>query len=152
MQRPFKFTKLKLIAGYAAILLLSLFAIGFIYRQTMSLAQKDDIEQLTQRKLFLTSNTLAKLYEVEGISLAFMQTESKSDFTAYIRLMEDIGRNIDTLKHLSNSKAQALRLDTINTLLSQRLQNLRQLIYVKRYYIPEDFYNQAMGAIESLRE
>ena len=152
MQRPFKFTKLKLIAGYAAILLLSLFAIGFIYRQTMSLAQKDDIEQLTQRKLFLTSNTLAKLYEVEGISLAFMQTESKSDFTAYIRLMEDIGRNIDTLKHLSNSKAQALRLDTINTLLSQRLQNLRQLIYVKRYYIPEDFYNKAMGEIESLRD
>lgn len=152
MQRPFKFTKLKLIAGYAAILLLSLFAIGFIYRQTMSLAQKDDIEQLTQRKLFLTSNTLAKLYEVEGISLAFMQTESKSDFTAYIRLMEDIGRNIDTLKHLSNSKAQALQLDTINTLLTQRLQNLRQLIYVKRYYIPEDFYNKAMGEIESLRD
>ena len=152
MQRPFKFTKIKLIAGYAAILLLSLFAIGFIYNQTMSLAQKDDIEQLTRRKLFLTSNTLAKLYEAEGISLAFMQTDSKSNFSAYMRLMEEVGRSIDTLKRLSNTEAQALRLDTINSLLSQRLQNLRQLMYVKRYYIPEDFYNKAMEEIESLRD
>lgn len=152
MQRPFKFTKLKLITGYVAILLLSLFSIGFIYNQTMSLAQKDDTEQLTQRKLFITSNTLAKLYEAEGISLAFMQTDSKSNFSAYMKLMEDIGLSIDTLKQLSTSKVQALRLDTINTLLSQRLQNLRLLIDVKRYYIPEDFYNKAMEEIESLRD
>ena len=152
MQRPFKFTKFKLIAGYVAILLLSLFAIGFIYNQTMGLAQKDDTEELTRRKLFVTSNTLAKLYEAEGISLAFMQTDSKSNFSAYMALMEDIGRSIDTLKQLSNTREQALRLDTINTLLSKRLQNLRQLIYVKRYSIPEDFYNKAMEEIESLRD
>lgn len=152
MQRLFKFTKLKLIAGYVIILLLSLFAIGFIYRQTMSLTRKGDIEQITQRKLFITSNTLAKLYEAEAISFAFTQTDSKKNFNAYMAIMEDIRRNIDTLKQLSTQKTQVLRLDTINGLLAQRMENLKQLIYIKRYSIPEDFYTKAITEIESLRD
>ena len=128
MQRLFKFTKLKLIAGYVIILLLSLFAIGFIYRQTMSLTQKGDIEQLTQRKLFITSNTLAKLYEAEAISFAFTQTDSKKKFNAYMAIMEEIRQNIDTLKQLSTKKIQVLRLDTIDGLLAQRMENHKQLI------------------------
>lgn len=152
MQRLFKFTKLKLIAGYVIILLLSLFAIGFIYRQTMSLTQKGDIEQLTQRKLFITSNTLAKLYEAEAISFAFTQTDSKKKFNAYMAIMEEIRQNIDTLKQLSTKKIQVLRLDTIDGLLAQRMENLKQLIYVKRYSIPEDFYTKAITEIEALRD
>ena len=37
MQRPFKFTKLKLITGYILILLLGAIAIVFIYKQTIAL-------------------------------------------------------------------------------------------------------------------
>ena len=44
MQRPFKFTKLKLITGYILILLLGAIAIVFIYKQTIALTQKGNDE------------------------------------------------------------------------------------------------------------
>ena len=62
MQRPFKFTKLKLITGYILILLLGAIAIIFIYKQTIALTTKGNDEVVMQRKLFIISNTLAKLY------------------------------------------------------------------------------------------
>ena len=63
MQRPFKFTKLKLITGYILILLLGAIAIIFIYKQTIALTQKGNDEIVMQQKLFIISNTLTKLYE-----------------------------------------------------------------------------------------
>lgn len=62
MQRPFKFTKLKLITGYILILLLGAIAIVFIYKQTIALTQKGNDEIVMQQKLFIISNTLTKLY------------------------------------------------------------------------------------------
>lgn len=56
-----------------------------------------------------------------------------------MNLIEDIKDNMDTLKKLSISSEQNLRIDTINTLLGKRIENLKDLYYVKKYYIPEDF-------------
>ena len=152
MQGSFKFTKLKLVAGYVVILLLALFAIGFIYSQSMSLTGEDEEEGLTRRKLFLTSETLAKLYEAEGISLAFLQTEESRHFNAYIGLMEEIRGDIDTLRGLSRGAGQVARLDTIEGLLVQRVQKLRELIYARRDFMPEDFYRRAVEELEALRD
>ena len=49
MQRPFKFTKLKLITGYILILLLGAIAIIFIYKQTIALTQKGSDEIVIQQ-------------------------------------------------------------------------------------------------------
>ena len=138
MQRPFKFTKLKLITGYILILLLGAIAIIFIYKQTIALTQKGSDEIVIQQKLFIISNTLTKLYEAENTGIAFSQTGTQKNFDTYMKLIEKIRDNMDTLKNLSISSEQNLRIDTINTLLSKRIKNLKDLYYVKKYYIPED--------------
>ena len=66
MQRPFKFTKLKLITGYILILLLGAIAIVFIYKQTIALTQKGNDEIVMQQKLFIISNTLDYLKQYAG--------------------------------------------------------------------------------------
>ncbi len=136
MQRPFKFTKLKLITGYILILLLGAIAIVFIYKQTIALTQKGNDEIVMQQKLFIISNTLTKLYEAENTGIAFSQTGTQKNFDTYMKLIEDIKNNMDTLKNLSISSEQNLRIDTINTLLGKRIENLKDLYYVKKYYIP----------------
>ena len=120
MQRPFKFTKLKLITGYILILLLGAIAIVFIYKQTIALTQKGNDEIVMQQKLFIISNTLTKLYEAENTGIAFSQTGTQKNFDTYMKLIEDIKDNMDTLKNLSISSEQNLRIDTINTLLGKR--------------------------------
>ena len=152
MQRPFKFTKLKLITGYILILLLGAIAIVFIYKQTIALTQKGNDEIVMQQKLFIISNTLTKLYEAENTGIAFSQTGTQKNFDTYMKLIEDIKDNMDTLKNLSISSEQNLRIDTINTLLGKRIKNLKDLYYVKKYYIPEDFYNKTIEKIGTLKD
>lgn len=152
MQRPFKFTKLKLITGYILILLLGAIAIVFIYKQTIALTQKGNDEIVMQQKLFIISNTLTKLYEAENTGIAFSQTGTQKNFDTYMKLIEDIKDNMDTLKNLSISSEQNLRIDTINTLLVKRIKNLKDLYYVKKYYIPEDFYNKTIEKIGTLKD
>ncbi|MFR7879040.1 MAG: hypothetical protein ACLU4J_23025, partial [Butyricimonas paravirosa] len=53
---------------------------------------------------------------------------------------------------LSISSEQNLRIDTINTLLGKRIKNLKDLYYVKKYYIPEDFYNKTIEKIGTLKD
>ena len=152
MQRPFKFTKLKLITGYILILLLGAIAIVFIYKQTIALTQKGNDEIVMQQKLFIISNTLTKLYEAENTGIAFSQTGTQKNFDTYMKLIEDIKDKMDTLKNLSISSEQNLRIDTINTLLGKRIKNLKDLYYVKKYYIPEDFYNKTIEKIGTLKD
>ena len=152
MQRPFKFTKLKLITGYILILLLGAIAIIFIYKQTIALTQKGSDEIVIQQKLFIISNTLTKLYEAENTGIAFSQTGTQKNFDTYMKLIEKIRDNMDTLKNLSISSEQNLRIDTINTLLSKRIKNLKDLYYVKKYYIPEDFYNKTIEKIGTIKD
>lgn len=152
MQRPFKFTKLKLITGYMLILLLGAIAIIFIYKQTIALTEKGNDEVVMQQKLFIISNTLAKLYEAENTGISFSQTGSQKNFDSYMELIEDIRNNMDTLKNLSVSLEQNLRIDTINTLLSERITQLNDLRYFKKYSTPEDFYNKTIKKIETLKD
>ena len=98
MQRPFKFTKLKLITGYILILLLGAIAIVFIYKQTIALTQKGNDEIVMQQKLFIISNTLTKLYEAENTGIAFSQTGTQKNFDTYMKLIEDIKDNMDTYR------------------------------------------------------
>lgn len=152
MQRLFKFTKLKLIAGYLVTLLLSAIAIIFIYKQTLSLTGKDNEDLIRQQKIFITSNTLAQLYEAESIGTAFTQTGSQKKFKDYMQLMQTIRQSMDTLKMISKNREQRSRIDTINRLLTHRIQNLKDLMYVKQYTIPEDFYDKALEKIENLND
>ena len=45
-------------------------------------------------------------------------------------------------------QSQAERLDSINDLLGNKLRNLQDLVYVKRTFVPEDFYDKAIAHIE----
>ena len=136
MQRPFKFTKLKLITGYILILLLGAIAIVFIYKQTIALTQKGNDEIVMQQKLFIISNTLTKLYEAENTGIAFSQTGTQKNFDTYMKLIEDIKDNMDTLKNLSISSKPANRHDKYafrqTDQKSERLVLRQKILYTRR--------------------
>ncbi len=134
------------------ILLLGVIAIVFIYNQTITLTEKKNDEIVMQQKLFIIGNTLAKLYEAENTGLSFSQTGSEKNLNTYMQLIQGIRHNMDTLKYLSVSEEQNRRIDTIHTLLTDRIQNLKNLLYIKKYSIPEDFYNKTVEKIEGLKD
>jgi len=148
MEPVSKYTKLKIIAGYALLFLLSILSILAIYRQITRLTLAD-ADTNTSRKLFLTGNTITGLYQAEALSNAFVQTGSQSYFDKYLQILEEVENNIDTLKSLTTNLPQQLRIDSIHLLLEKKVKNLRKLVQVKQSLVPDDFYNKAIASITS---
>lgn len=150
MQRKVsKNTKLKVIGGYSLLFLLTIVSTILIYREITKLIVNEGSVSDANRKLFIVSNTITNLYEAETLSNAFIQTNESRYFRNYVTILEETEANIDSLRDMTTQLNQILRLDTVTTLLQDKLKNLEDLVYVKRSLVPEDFYNQAIASIES---
>lgn len=147
-----KYTQWKVIGGYSLLFLLSILAAVLIYKQITELISSEENNDTPNRKLFIIGNTITGLYESEGLGNAFVQTGSKSYFLKYRSLIEEVESNIDSLRDLTTRLDQILRLDTINDLLDQKIQNLQDIVQVKQSFVPDDFYNKAIASIESGRD
>lgn len=141
-------TKLKVVGGYALLFLLTVFSTIMIYEQLTELLLSEGEESEVNGKLFVVSNTLAGLYEAETLSNAFIQTGRREYFQKYTEILGTTEANIQALRSWTERRNQAERLDSIQALLGDKLRNLQDLVYVKRTFVPEDFYDKAIAHIE----
>lgn len=146
-----KHTQSKIITGYILLFLLSLTAAIFIFRQITRLAGETGVNT-TNQKLLIISNTITGLYEAEALSNAFILEESKSSFQKYMQAIEGVSDNIDSLRSLTTLPEQKARIDSINALLIQKIENLKELVWVKRSMTPDDFYYKTIASIEAKKD
>lgn len=121
---------LKIIGSYLALGLLVLLAGIFIYSEfkdyTLSQNKKDE-----SAKLLRTNTLLAELYEAENLSKLALQTKKRRNLQAYSKKVDSIFQTIDTLKLLSNNSGQLLKLDSVRTLLQEKMYNNAELRKLK---------------------
>lgn len=144
-----KHTQFKVIGGYTLLFLLTIFSTILIYRQITKLIVNEENVSDANRKLFIVGNTITGLYEAETLGNAFIQTGLSSYFRQYMSIMDVTEANIDSLRDLTTRLDQLLRIDTISNLLENKIRNMKDLVYVKRSFVPEEFYNKAIATIES---
>ncbi len=143
-----KHTKFKVIGGYVLLFLLTVLSTVMIYKQIMNLLVSEGEESDVNGKLFMVGHALANLYEAETLSNAFIQTGNREYFRKYTEILGTTEANIHALRSGAVRQSQAERLDSINDLLGNKLRNLQDLVYVKRTFVPEDFYDKAIAHIE----
>lgn len=151
-QKISKNTKFKVIGGYTLFFLLTVLSTVLIYKQITKLIVNEGNASDANRKLFFVSNTTTGLYEAETVSNAFIQTGSGNYFRKYMAIMDETETNIDSLRKWTTRPDQLLRIDTISMLLEDKVRNLKDLVYVKRSFTPEEFYSKAIASIESGRD
>lgn len=147
MQKDSRYTKWKVISGYALIVSLSLLSALLLYQQIHRLIINEENLSNGNLQFIIIGNTMTNLYEAEALSNAFVQTGAKNYFQRYLTLMQATEANIDTLKGLTNRLDQQLRIDSISILLGEKLKNLQELVWVKQSFAPEEFYNKAIATI-----
>ena len=148
----FKQTKSKIILSYILLLALSFIAVVFIYKQVTRLTVGEEGVSEANQKLFIIGNTIAELYEAETLSNVFLQTGSNNSFRKYIGNMEQVEKNIDSLRHLTTQEDQQLRLDSISMLLGRKTKNLEALIRARKSLTSNEFYDKAIASIELSRD
>ena len=147
MQKVSKHTQSKVIGGYILLFLLSILSTILIYKQITKLIVNEETDSNANRKLFIIGNTITGLYEAEALSNAFIQTGSRGYFQKYKAIMDETESNIDSLRNWTTRLDQLLRIDTITSLLENKVRNLQDLVHVKSSFAPEDFYNKAIASI-----
>lgn len=148
----FKQTKSKIILSYILLFALSFIAVVFIYKQVTRLTVGEEGISEANQKLFIIGNTIAELYEAETLSNVFLQTGSNNSFRKYIDNMEQVEKNIDSLRHLTTQEDQQVRLDSISLLLGQKTKNLQALIRARKSLTTNEFYDKAIASIELNRD
>lgn len=152
MNNPSRYTKIKVITGYVLLLVLTIAAIVFIYKQISKFTGDESLVSSANQKLYLIGNTITGLYEAESLSSSFLQTGSSGSFRKYIAIIRQVEENIDSLKRMTPEVEQQSRIDTIHLLLNDKIRNLKELLRVKKSQEAEKYYTQAIASIESAKD
>lgn len=141
MQNNNKAVQSKIAIGYIVLILLSLFSAYYIYTQTTKLSEPDMGDTRSVHKRNLVNNTLALLYEAEGIGQTLSSNRSK-DYSRYRNAIKKVQANIDFLKELSSDSVQKQRIDSISLLLKRKERNTVELLKMQQEERPEILYRQ----------
>jgi len=124
-----KFT-FKIIFSYLVLGILALASGYFIYTEIGPYLSNETAEE-NDAKLLKTGSFLTQLYEAESLSKLALQSKTRENFNAYSQKIDSIFIEIESLKQLTNSDNQKELLDSVQTLLEQKVSNSNDLLNLK---------------------
>ncbi|MDE5707034.1 MAG: HAMP domain-containing histidine kinase, partial [Alistipes sp.] len=118
--------RLKMAVGYLIVALLGVMAAVGVWRQIAPLMIEDDSQKLLQQRRMLVSQTLYHLYEAE--SCGQMLIAGYPDYRErYTEEVEQVHRDIDSLREWTDDSLQRSRLDTLVLLLREKVDGVLAL-------------------------
>lgn len=116
----------KILAGYLALGILGILSGYFIYSEWITYTETER-RSLDQEKLLKTNVLLAELYEAENISKLAQQTLEPEQLALYSKKIDSLINSIDSLRPLTEAPRQSFGLDTVQSLLRQKVRNSTKL-------------------------
>ncbi|MFS4445668.1 ATP-binding protein [Maribacter sp. 2307UL18-2] len=144
-----KFT-VKIILSYAVLAFLAAVSGYFIYTEIRTYTSSETALE-NDIKLLKTGAFLTELYEAEGLSKLALQTKTRTNFTSYTQKIDSIFLQIDTLKQLTSSANQKTLLDSVQTLLNQKVANSKDLISLKVNTDPNRSIDKALEEFKKMQ-
>ncbi|MFK7812664.1 MAG: hybrid sensor histidine kinase/response regulator [Maribacter sp.] len=120
----------KIIFSYLVLAILALASGYFIYTEIDTYLSTETAEE-NDAKLLKTGSFLTQLYEAESLSKLALQSKTQENFNAYSQKIDSIFMEINALKKLTNSENQKGLLDSVQTLLKQKVDNSNDLLNLK---------------------
>lgn len=144
-----KFTG-KIILSYAVLAFLAAVSSYFIYSEIRTYTSSETALE-NDIKLLKTGAFLTELYKAEGLSKLALQTKSKTNFTSYTQKIDSLFLQIDSLKLLTSSNNQKRLLDSVQTLLNQKVANSKDLISLKVNTDPNSPIDKALEEFKKMQ-
>lgn len=144
--------KIKVFLGYLTLFVLASLIVWVIYSEVLrNSAQKSDVNPANNKFLYI-NNILTNLYQAEGLERSYAITGQKIHYNDYLRLMDRITLQIDTLAVKLNNPIQQQHTDSIKKLLKIKQQNVRELASIKKKNTPSARYQQAIKKLEIVND
>lgn len=141
----------KIVFSYLVLGVLALIAGYFIYSEVQVYLAEDTVSQ-NDKKLLRTGSLVTKLYEAEGLSKLALQTKTEGNFDAYSQKIDSIFSEIDTLKSLTESASQKIKLDSVQALLRQKVANNNKFIILSKENNGDNSIETALKEFDKIEE
>ncbi|WP_194528914.1 hybrid sensor histidine kinase/response regulator [Zobellia roscoffensis] len=145
-----KFT-LKIVTSYLILALLAAGVGYFIYTEIQTYISTETAD-VNDEKLLRTSSLMTNLYEAESLSKLALQSNIKSNFDSYALKIDSIQVQIDTLKQLMLGEEQKNLLDSLQVLLSEKVNNNNELRELKIKNNSANSLDKALKEFEKIEE
>lgn len=121
---------IKIIGSYVVLAILTAIVGYFIYTEIKQYLSTQTATE-NDTKLIRTGSLLTGLYEAETLSKLALQTKTRDNFTLYEKKIDSIILDIQVLKENTEQDRQKVLLDSIQTLLQERVNNNNELRKLK---------------------
>ncbi len=140
----------KVILGYLSIAALAGLGVWFIYTQVIQFSKLTRNNDLTNRQLVLVSEIATELYETESTGRRFIQSEDSTYFNKYSAQIDSIQSSIFSLKSTYTDTILRQELDSISTLLSQKGENLEELLQLRSRDRNTSYYREVIKELQKV--
>src|SRR3954462_461500 len=126
MESKRSYTAIKVLFSYIALLGLVVTVGCFLYSENVVYNKLEDKIAFEKTKILRVSKLFSNVYKTESLARKTIQTNSESDFKSYLIETDSLRCRIDTLKEIVTTDYQKVLLDSVNYLLSEKTDNIRQ--------------------------
>ncbi|MBE8727273.1 sensor histidine kinase [Flavobacterium hungaricum] len=150
METKRSYTALKVLFSYVALLALVVTVGWFLYSEYVVYNKLEDKIALEKTKILRVSKLFSNVYKTEGLARQTIQTNSPKDFKKYLIESDSLRLRIDSLKQIASTDYQRSLLDTVSFLLSEKIENIKQLREIKNKADDETSVNNAIDEITKM--
>ena len=150
MESKRSYTAIKVLFSYIALLGLVVTVGWFLYSENAVYNKLEDKIAFEKTKILRVSKLFSNVYKTESLARKTIQNNSETDFKSYLIETDSLRCRIDTLKEIVTTEYQKVLLDSVNYLLSEKTDNIRQLKTIKNKAEDEVSVNTAIDEITKM--
>ena len=144
--------KVKVFLGYLTLFVLGGAIVWVIYSEILrNSTDPSDINPANNKFLYI-NNILTNLYQAEGLERSYAITGQQIHYRDYLKLMDKISLQIDTLAAKLNNPIQQMHTDSIKKLLKVKQENVKELASIKKKNTSSARYQQAIKKLEIVND
>lgn len=144
--------EIKVFLGYFTLIILASLIIWVVYSEILqNYGERVDINPVNNKFIYI-NNIVTNLYQAEGLERSYAQTGQKKHYQYYLKLMDTIGMQIDTLALMVNNATQQMHTDSIKKLLLVKKRNLKELANIKNRNSSTVRYQQAIEKLSTVKD
>jgi hypothetical protein len=139
-------------AGYIILASLMGLAVWFIYNQVTGYTSLTERSNAGNQKLLLVGEAATKLYEAESLSRQLIQNANLEGLVTYNAKIDSIKYTLASLQNFRTDSSLDREIDSINTLLSQKTENLEELLELRARGETESYYARVLSELQRVDE
>jgi len=140
----------KLVISYIIALVFTLLAFMLFYRQLIRLSESSNQSIDFNEHVFLISETITDLYEVESLGRNLIKKSTSKNFKKYHSKVNKINSSMDELILKYQDTSQRIKINSIKDLLRRKNININQLIKIYKKKRSETYYATALKELEKI--